>query len=313
VRLVSIVAFLSALILTIAGASPGGSASNSQIEIVWQVPTNDWPDRLWIYKVVPQEFSLAVVSNLLAMADFTERDRAKAPDYLSEADPRSIFYGGLDGGVKHLAICPTLGYIEYHDPKAEASSQLQKVDGVPDETETTRLGVKWLRLLGIDVSQIATKPGTSDLDLHWEKGTMTYTDQATQKEVVLTNNLGILFDRRIDGVRVQGFGRGGGVRVLFGNHAQIVELQLCWRNLKHHELKNCSSLHEVEEAVRSGRLALHPLGTKALLPAEQVRKLAVTLATPFYEGKYQGEAMDLVRPYANFQGVADVGGNAAAV
>lgn len=91
--------------------------------------------------------------------------------------------------------------MDYHDQKSEAASQLEPIAGVPDENETTRLGLGYLRLAGIDVSQIATKPGTSDLDLHWEKDTIGFVDQRTRKAITLTNGYGVFFNRRIDGSR----------------------------------------------------------------------------------------------------------------
>jgi hypothetical protein len=282
--------------------SVSNSAIGPKMDVVWQATTNDWPDKLWIYKVVPQEFSPAVISNLLSLSGFSEKDRTKVPGFIKENDKRALFYGELEGTVKHLSICPTLGLIDYLDPKAEASSQLQKVEGVPNEQETTRLGLKYLRLLGIDISQIARKPGTSELDLHWEKGTITYADQASNKEVVLTNNYGVIFARCIDGIKVHGF---GGMDISFGNNARVRSLQLCWRNLVPHRLKDCFSLQEIAEQIRNGRITLHPLGTRATIDIRGVRKLTVTQIMVLYEGNPPDKPMDYVSPYINLQGITD--------
>ncbi|MCI0747837.1 MAG: hypothetical protein L0Y58_20715 [Verrucomicrobia subdivision 3 bacterium] len=54
---------------------PAFTATN--VSIAWNAPTNHWPTSLWIYKVVPQEFSPAVISNLMAIGGFTMKDRSK--------------------------------------------------------------------------------------------------------------------------------------------------------------------------------------------------------------------------------------------
>jgi hypothetical protein len=291
-------ALLMLFAMTCASSEAGGLPNNGGLigltnaEIIWAAQTNAWPEALWVYKAMPQEFSDAVISNLMALASFTAKDRTKTPAYLVAEDKKTAFFGQLEGKYKHLAICPTLGYIEYHDPKAEASSQLQPVTDVPDQDETTRLGLRYLRLLGIDRSQLATKPGTSDLDLHWERGTIQYADQKTKNWITLTNEFGVYFRRRIDGINVSGIGLRGGVRISFGNNAAVADLQLCWRNLKPHELRDCVPPDHIVRSLRAGRI---PLPSQAGPPA-QVRRITIKEATPWYDTKPGDEPEDLVFP-----------------
>jgi hypothetical protein len=297
-----------ALILTL-GCNAGTSCKGSpgilnEPEIIWTAPTNNWPEDLWVYKVVPQEFSKTVVSNLLAISGFVEKDPSKVPPFFAEKDPQTIFFGNLEGHYRHLAICPSLGFIEYVDPKAQASSQLQKVEDVPNEQEATQLGLKFLRLLGIDISQIARKPASAELDLHWQKDTIVYIDQNTKAEVVLTNGYGVLFARQIDGIKVHGF---GGMDIVFGNDAKISSLRLCWRNLTPSELRHCPYPQGIIGSLKKGETTLHPLGSVNVYPQGSLKKLTVTKATFLYEGRYYDEPMDLVRPYLSFEGIADSG------
>jgi hypothetical protein len=289
------------------GATVNGvPAASAQFGVLWATSTNDWQEKLWIYKVIPQDFSEAVISNLLKVSGFTMQDRTNQIGEPPFQD-KSVLYFRNATQSKYLEINPTLGWIDYGDGGAEASSQLRKVEGVPNEEQTTRLGLMYLRLCGIESSQIVRKPGTSEFDLHWEKGTLSYNDKKTQKEITVTNNYGVLFDRCIDGVRVQGFGRGGGVRVRFGNNARIIDLQVCWRNLKPYELRDVPSPQEIIEQVRAGNIPLHPLGSYNIYPTAHVKKLIVKKCTFFYEGKYQSEPMDFVRPYISFEGTIESG------
>jgi hypothetical protein len=303
-----IVFWLASGAATVCGGTStnGSSVGLPELEVAWGATTNGWQERLWVYKVASQEFSPPVVSNLLAISGFTNQDRTNRLGEPPFRDKSILFFRNADQS-KYLEINPVLGWIDYHDDKAEASSQKQKIEGVPNEQEATRLGFKYLRLCGIENSQIVKKPGTCDFDLHWEKGTLNYTDQETQKEITVTNNYGVFFDRCVDGVRVQGFGRGGGVRVRFGNKARIIDLQVCWRNLKPYELREVPPPEQITEQLRAGTIALHPLGSYSIYPAGQVRRLTVTKCTFFYEGKYQDEPMDFVRPYVSFEGTADTG------
>jgi hypothetical protein len=265
-------------------------------EVVWSAPTNGWPDAVWVYKVRPQQFPPAVVSNLMALAPFTTADRRKSPPY---KDKGTMFFG--IPGDKYLALRPTLGYVEYHDPKAAAVSQLQPVVGVPNERETTQLGLKCLRLAGIDVSQLATKPGSSDLDLHWELDTLGYTDEKTKEEITLTNKYGVIFNRRVDGIRMGGKGLWGGVWICFGNHGKVADLKISWRNIEPYQLRPFPSPEEVTLMLKDGR-TFWPGGEAA---RRRVRKITVLKATPEYVAKYCDEPEDFVCPHVRLEVAAD--------
>lgn len=276
--------------------------------IVWSVSTNQWPEKLWVYKVVPQEFSEAVVSNLMTLGSFTTNDQTKTPDYLSTNDPETIYF--RKDLVNHLAICPSLGFIEYHDNEAQAKmvSSIRGVPepvvGVPNEKESTELALKYIRLCGINVAQLATKPGTDDLDIHWDKGTRSYIDTVTGKAISETNNYGVWLSRRIDGIRVHGF---GGMDISFGNNAKVIDLQLCWRNLKCYELHDFPSLQQVVKWIRDGKITMHPLGSIGVYSPQRIQKLTITKATPLYDGKYYDQPMNCVAPYASFEAIANDG------
>ena len=67
----------------LATAARGGVFTNespADIRIIWAVPTNVWPvDKIWSYKVIPQKFSEAVVSNVMAVGSFTMVEKIKLP------------------------------------------------------------------------------------------------------------------------------------------------------------------------------------------------------------------------------------------
>ena len=309
--------FLASLLLLVATAAFGGSPDATtnasptglgRAEVTWPALANGWPETLWVYKVVPQEFPPAVVSNLLAIGSFTAKDKTPSPPDIRERDKKATCFSSPDAS-KRLAICPSLGFLDYRDGKAEAPNQLTPVVGVPNEQEATRLGLKYLRLVGVDVSQLATKPSTCDLDLHWEVGVLRFTDEKTGAEVARTNLYGVRFTRRIDGVDAWGMGTCGGAIIRFGNNAKVASLQVCWRNLKPIELHQCPSPQQITEWLRKGQITLGhyaggaPLGS---LPG-RIKKLIITKAALFYDAHFQGDPMDWVAPFARFEAIAEVG------
>ena len=289
------------------GSTNEAPVALQSIEIAWAARTNEWPENLWVYKVIPQQFSEAVISNVMFVGSFTTKDRTQPPDGRAH-DSKAICFGSA--ARKGLVISPSQGYIGYHDELALGMQEgpvkgvLEPLTGVPDEAETTKLGLKYLRLAGVDVSQLATKPGTTDLDLRWSRGTRGYNDKAGA-EINETNSYGVSFSRRIDGISVQPLGMRGGMFISFGNHTKVVDLQVCWRNLQPYQLHDCPSPGQIGQWLRDGRIYMHKLGSKITYPRHEIRKLTVTKLQFLYSGEPGDRPMDFVLPYAIFEATAE--------
>ena len=293
----------------------GGAFTNEStagMKIIWAVPTNIWPPdyKIWTYKVVPQTFSGTVISNVMAIGGFTMKDKRKLTAEELAVDKKALAFKNKDE-TKWLGISPALGYIEYYDENVDASfkwviensvSNAVSVPaiGVPDLPEATQLGLKYARLLGIEVSQLATKFGSHDLDLHWIVTRRTWTDQKTQKEIVETNDFGVGFTRCIDGIPVSMF---GDFEVYFGNNAKVSKLVVSWRNLQPFELH--SNLVTPEQVVQSISNGQTPLPRLAAM--REITTLTITNATPRYSRKPGDEPMDLVVPALQLDAIADNG------
>ncbi len=294
--------FLTARGGTFTNESPAG------IKVIWAVPANVWPvEKIWSYKVIPQEFSEAVISNALTIASFTMKDRKPAPKGWMPNGYKTLLFRNADE-TKYLMICPALGCIEYYDGNAEAKATSaikdvpEPVVGVPDLGEATRLGLKYARLLGIEISQFARKPGTCDFDLHWDITTRRWMDQKTKNEIDEIQGFGIDFTRCIDGIEMSGF---GDVYVSFGNNAKLGELNVSWRNLKPYQLlAKFITPEEIVESIQNGRARLPRL---AGWPLDQIKSLTITNAAPRYARKPGDEAMDFVYPALQLDAIMDNG------
>jgi hypothetical protein len=290
-RLVVFFAFGFAVVIGLPAESKVEARGPDSLRVVWACPTNSWPDKLWVYKVVAQEFAEPVLSNLLHIGSYTMKDRTKVPPYFAEKDAKTLFFGDIEGIRKHLAICPTLGFIDYFDHNAESVGN-DPVVGVPDQQRATHLALGYLRLAGIDRSQIATKPGTTELDLHWSAQRSAWLDQTTKTEVTVTNRLTVFFRRRIDGLNVGGIALNGGFLVGFGNHERIVELQVYWRNLKPYQIHDCATPDEIVDWLRTRKIAL----PSAAGSPDQIRMLTINYASPFYAANFGDQREDFISP-----------------
>ncbi|MGA2868753.1 MAG: hypothetical protein ABSF34_06305 [Verrucomicrobiota bacterium] len=278
----------------------GGAFANESpagMKIIWAVPTNVWPiNGIWTYKVIPQEFSDAVISNAMALGSFTMKDKVKLSAGELAIDKSALFFRNKDES-KWLIIVPVWGYIEYNNENVDAKATSavkgvpEPVVSVPDLPEATQLALKYARLLGIDVSLFARKSYTNDFDLHWIVETRGWNNPRTKKPIEEIDDFGISFDRRIDGFPVSGF---GDFEVCFGNNAKVSRLTVSWRNLQPYELRgNLISPEQVVKSIEDGRTRLPRLPDEL---TDGIKTVTITNATPRYNRKPADGPMDFVIP-----------------
>ncbi|MGH7953918.1 MAG: hypothetical protein ACREFE_18625 [Limisphaerales bacterium] len=282
-------------------------AELQNMKVVWAVPTNIWPPsyKIWTYKVIPQEFSPTIISNMMALGPFTAKDQIKTPAFMLQVDKKAAYFGIM--GIKYLEILPTLGYLKYHDEYAQAKmvSAIRHVPepvvGVPNQEETLKLGLKYVRLAGIEVSQLARKPGTDDLDLHWDIGSRGWFD-TNRNYINETNNYGVFFDRCIDGIPIS---MCGDIFVSFGNNAKVMDLEVSWPNLQPYQLlDNFVTPEQVVKSIKSGQTQLPLLHD---WPLDEIKTMTITNASPRYKRNYGDEPMDYVTPVLQLDAIIDNG------
>jgi len=290
----------------------GGTSTNESpagMKIIWAVPTNVWPlDGVWTYKVIPQVFAAAVISNLLAISSFNIKDKIPLPPEAKAIDKNALGFTNKEN-TKYLSIVPAWGYIRYHDLKADAKPTSavkgvpESVVGVPELPEATRLGLRYARLLGLDVSLFARKPHSTDFDLHWIVETRGWTNPKTKKLVKEIDDFGVSFDRRIDGFPVTGF---DDFAVSFGNHAKVSDLRVSWRGLQPYELHtNLVTPEQVVKSIAQGKTPV-PKIPKWLMG--KIKTLTITNATPRYSrGEFEDQPVDFVVPALRLDVIVDDG------
>jgi hypothetical protein len=253
------------------------------VEIVWSAPTNDLPYGLWIYKVIPQNYSMAVISNAMAVGSFQMRDII---------DPRNTnmicFQDKKDSWRKRLKIIPSEGRMEYLDQWE--SKEIP--EGVPNEEEAAKLAMNYLFLLGVDRSQIINKPYIhSDIEIRSKKGLTTWEG---------TCKCSVRFERRIDGLRAIG----GNFDIVFGSHAIVRSFDLSWQNLLPYESHPIANGNGIISYIKNGKAVL-PVPEFDFSQLSQTKILTVTKITPCYFYEPTGDG--LLHPLAELEMIADLG------
>jgi hypothetical protein len=271
------------------------------VKIIWNVPTNHWPSGLWIYKIVPQNFSPAVISNLMHLGTFTMGNLTNIEGQPPFKDKQLLYFANSDR-TRYLGIFPPYGWIYYKDRKAEVAPKKQ-ASGVPSEEETYQLALDYLRLFGIDRSQLATKGDSTQLRTFKEVGHHGWFDKMKGTNVEEVSLRGIFFIRRIDGIDFSGIGPLGGVHISFGNDGKIAGLEIVWKGLEPFELHRTLSSEQMMDAIQRGQSKW-----KSPIPNPQdIKKITITEVMLFYRGAEGESDEQFIEPFTLLATSVDYG------
>jgi hypothetical protein len=278
---------------------PGASFNPGSAEVIWAAATNGLPDSIWIYRSVKQEFSPTLVSNLMWLGALTKKNTAKSPDADEIRDKDAVYYTNKEG-TRRLAIYPSVGWIDYKDETAQASMR-EAAKKVPSEEEAYRLALKYLRFAGVDSSQLALKPGTTDFRIHRMEQKRGYFDRELGKRVEDVGLRGVYFTRWIDRMEFTGLGTVGGFLVEFGDEGKVFQLMVNWRNFQPHRLLAFPTSEQFVERIQKGlAVAIDPI------PAS-IKKVTIKKVAPFYKGLAEDEKQPFLYPFVDMELDLDVG------
>jgi hypothetical protein len=275
---------------------------NTKVSLFWKAPTNDLPAHLWTYRVLPSEFSSAAISNLTVLGSFTEkdRDRTKALNPIFNHSDRASYR--TSDGTRELDMFPNLGWIYYYNSNAEAR---HNGNGVPkNEKKTLKLAIDYLQKVGIDLSQLATKPHRSDLQAAYILGNLTiYHTNHTQTSFV--NKRGVMVARAVDGVSFWAKGSRDGFSMEFGNDAKISRLEILWRKLQRDTLYPVVKPETILKWIRDGKTSWDVATEDLDWPS--VKKMTINEITPYYFGQNHDTLQDSVYPFATLKTTVETG------
>ncbi|MEI9960301.1 MAG: hypothetical protein WDM76_03970 [Limisphaerales bacterium] len=282
-----------------AGAAQPPSDTN-QVQIIWAA-TNHWPSTVWVYKVVPQNFAPAVVSNLMAFGGFTMANRTNIEGRPPFKDQQLLFLSNQER-TRYAGVFPPVGLMYYNDLKAQASGR-QIATNVPSQEEVIQLGLENLQKLGIDRDQLAIKENSAELRTARNEQSSSWLDKIRGTNFEQTTSRGIFFIRRINGIDFDGITHGG-VKIEFGNYGKVARLKVNWKGLEPYKLHNTLTAGQMVEAIHKGKASWWSPSPDP----RQIKKITVTKATPLYRGILEeDEESKFLEPYVQLDTIVDYG------
>jgi hypothetical protein len=269
---------------------PFQTATN--VEIVWTASVTNVSKNLWVYKVVPADFSMVVVSNLLTFCHLESKNLTK-PQYAAAPD-KDLAHFEIQNPSKRilhsLDIAPNLGWISYYGN----TSDIHKMQPAPSEDQVIDLSFDILFLAGIDRSQVLRKP---------KNYTVTTTQVGDKPEIISERSVFLV--RRIDGINERGFCFTADF-ACEDNEPKLKSFDLNWRNLTPYEARQVATTNEMADFIRNGlgRIPFTDFDTESL---KHAKKLTVTTFFPLYYNQYGFKPVEYEFPYAAMDVVADMG------
>ena len=266
----------------------------TNVEVVWTTTATNLPQYLWVYKVIPQTFSMAGVSNLLTLCELESKDFLKRPNPLIPDKDLVRFQTQTIGGrtLHSLEIAPNLGWIHYQN----TSENTVKYETAPSNERITDLAFNILFQIGIDRSLI----------LPTAKNYSFATTQVDNNPEIISSR-SVFLVRKIDGINERGFC----FMADYGNHNKepmLLSFDLNWRNLTSYESGKVATINEMSDFIKNGKCYM-PEQSIDLDMLKRAKKLTVTTFFPLYYNQLGFKKVDFEYPYAVMDIVADMGDN----
>jgi len=187
---------------------------------------------------------------------------------------------------RSLGIYPRFGFIEYRFPGAQ---DYKNPEEVPGGAEALTLGTNYVRLLGLETSQLETNvQAVSAMGYKFKKNPFS----------IVTNrdSCTVTFGRSLDGVAF--LSKTEGCRICFANHGVVKEIWLSWRNLQRYKEFPAATSETILAWIRQGK-CVSRVYTDTLQSVEPslLRRIAVNKVTPYYYGAGSDEVQDWVYPF----------------
>lgn len=273
-----------------------------QVEVVWSAPTNDLPKTVMVYRTVPAIYSPAVISNLLTLTGFREKDRTSTPGSYPVDDKNLIHFEDKEK-TRFLNISSKLGYIEYYDGRARTRRH-ELTNNVPEFEKVQSSAIKLLEQLGIDRSELATKPDSTNILVTMEHDKRTWSGKEGSAHTQIDSR-GVYFTRRLNGISFVKATRGG-ARIVFAGDGRLAHLQVGWRNVQPYKEHQAPTHEEIATWIKQGKgvLPLVPIN----LNLSGLKKLTVTRCVLRYFGDLPDNDQEFIYPFAQVEMTADLGG-----
>lgn len=243
-------------------------SARPDLTVRWQDSTK-FPRKVWDYQLFPNGFSPEIISNVMMLCSFTERD--KVGD-----DTNGVTFQSADRS-RTLSISFASGNISYDIPEPHYSPT-HLAEGVPKMSAMPELTKYFLQKTGVKLSEIQKGTNGAPHFNFWEPFTEFYLKSGGSITNVAFR--AVVFRRSVDGAVVIG----NTCELYFGEHGKISKIDFSWPNLKRIKSYPTVSQKEVIDFLRKGNAIRGPVPTSVGdIDWPSVKSVAVKKAVPSYQ------------------------------
>jgi hypothetical protein len=273
----------------------GTPFQRTDLDVRWNVTSNQLPPKVWAYHLLPHPFPASLVSNLIRLGGFTARDLVR-----SNADEVTF----QSPNLACLGVSSRLGAIEYR-PKQPHYDAIHLAERVPKLNELPALTTNLLTELGISITDIEKRPDGSP-EFHFGEPLTVYAVNRTFVTNIAYRSVGCR--RAVDGAPVIGSGAGGDCHIEFGENGKPSKIMLSWRNLERHKAYPTAPPQTLIKWIRQGkavqgmvRMDAEPIDWKT------VKSVTITASKLCYYAGGPFNPSDWLMPFAALWATVDTG------
>jgi hypothetical protein len=261
--------------------------ARADLDMRWEASTKTIPSKVWIYQLLPNNFTSESISNVVRLCSF--------PTNRIESNKNGMVFHNSDGSRK-LSISFSSGNIEYETPEPVfGPTNLAKE--VPPMGQLPELTTNLLKQINIPLSAVTGYFETDKFNL-WEPLTMYFVSNTVITNIAFR---GVNFRRAVDGIPVVACDGG---RIYFAEHSQVSKLSITWHNLKRHKSFPALKSQAIMKLLRQGRAIQEPVPMNVgYIDWPSVKSVTIKKAKPLY---FAGDA-DWLYPFLWLDTTVDTG------
>ncbi len=262
--------------------------ARADLDVRWEAPTKTIPRKVWIYQLLPNDFSPTVISNVMTLCSFSGNEKTMQ-------NTNGMAFQNSDGSRK-LSISFSSGNIEYETPEPLFGlTNLAKE--VPPMSRLPRLTTNLLKQINIPLSAVTGFFETDKFNL-WEPLTMYFVSNTVITNIAFR---GVNFRRAVEEIPVVACDGG---RIYFAEHSQVSKLSITWHNLKRYKSFLSLKPKAIIQLLHQGKTIQEPVPMNVgYIDWPNVKSVIIKRAEPLY---FAGDT-DLLYPFLWLDADVDTG------
>jgi len=217
--------------------------ARADLDVRWEAPTKTIPSKVWIYRLLPNNFSPEAISNVVMLCSFTTTNRI-------EQNTNGTAFQSPDGSRK-LSISFPSAQIHYETPEPRLSpTNLAKE--VPPMSQLPELTTNLLKQVNIPLSAVTGFFETDKFNF-WQPPTMYYVSNTIITNIAFR---AVNFRRTVDEIPIIACDGGS---AYFGNYGKVSKLLITWHNFNRYKSSPTLKPQAIIQLLRQGKAHQEPV------------------------------------------------------